>query len=134
MTNSSELFRFLDEKETWFRLYKFTCSLEPDESYMLSYLIDASRHIQIGLADDPDFFLCSMKGFIGSLLTGWSEYQVRTAITKLVNKGFIYKRTINVDGKNSTYIKLNADKISELSDSYDEERLKNRLQSKLVQR
>ena len=110
--------RQLEQDDSYFKLYKFTCQLPMKQSYMLSYLIDADDFVNYRLSDDIGFFMCCKANFINKMLTGWSDYQITSAINELENAGYIYKRVENIDGRNITYIKLNVEAINNLNAKY----------------
>ena len=49
---------YLQKEDNFIKLYKFTCSLPKEQSYMLSYLIDAEAYITNKMPGDDSYFMC----------------------------------------------------------------------------
>lgn len=120
----ADIYGRMSKDEPFIKLYKYTLLLPRDLSVMLSYLISMDTLARMGylnrLDDDPNFFECCKEGFISKTLVGWSVYAIEESINKLINEGYIYKRSIRDGLKQSTYIKLEPMKINSLIDEYYE--------------
>ena len=117
----------LRREDNFIRLYKFTCSLPKEQSYMLSYLIDAEAFVTEQnndvLPDDSRFFHVNKDGFISNLLTGWSVKEINTAIRGLEKAGYIEVRTENIKMRKGTYIRLVYENIKRLIAEYTKGKL-----------
>ena len=113
----------LDLEDNYIKLYKFTCSLPKEQSYMLSYLIDAERFVSVWL--DDDYFEVNKTSFIGKLLTGWSVREIDTALKGLQEAGYISVKTVQVGMRRSTFVKLNVENIQELNEEYKNSSMRN---------
>ena len=106
-------------------IYKFTCCLPREQSYMLSYLIDTEDLISKRLPGDEDYFMCDKEGFIDELLSGWSTYEITSAIKGLEKSGYLNSISKNDGYKRHTYIKLNSEGIKSLITEYKKVKLRN---------
>lgn len=116
----------LEAENNFLKLYKFTCSLPKEQSFMLSYLIDADDFVEVRLRKDSRYFECTNE-FIKALLSGWSDSEINNAQQKLKDAGYIdiYKTTVNNSGcVKYKFICLNIDKIEELRQSFQSNRIK----------
>ena len=105
-------------------IYKFTCCLPKEQSYMLSYLIDTEDFISKRLPDDEEYFMCDKEGFIDELLSGWSTYEITSAIKGLEKSGYLNSISKNDGFKKHTYIKLNYEVIKSLITEYKKVQLR----------
>lgn len=107
--------KILDLEDNYIKLYKFTCSLPKEQSYMLCYLIDAEAFVNNRLSSDPDFFEVNKTTFIHNLLSGWSVKEIDTALKGLKEAGYIYVQTVQLGMIRSTYVKLNIEALNRLN-------------------
>lgn len=103
------------EAPFFFKHFYFTELLPKEQGSMLSYLIAIENYCKVRLKDDPTFFECNIEGFINKKLKGWSVTEIKSAITNLVNSGYVYKRVID---NNKTFLALNYPQIDKLYDKW----------------
>ena len=109
---------YLQKEDNFIKLYKFTCSLPKEQSYMLSYLIDAESFITRKMPGDNNYFMCDKQGFINNLLTGWSVHEITAAIKGLEKAGYVTSISKNEGFERHTYIKLNYEALINLITEY----------------
>ena len=110
----------LSLEDNYIKLYKFAFCLGSKLDVILSVLINAETWVTQGLSDDPDYFKCNIQGFMQNLLTGYSDHEIRSSINKLCDLGLISKRSININGNQSLFIKLNKDAIINYKNMYEQ--------------
>ena len=116
---------YLQKEDNFIKLYKFTCSLPKEQSYMLSYLIDAESFITRKMPGDDNYFMCDKQGFINSLLTGWSVHEITAAIKGLEKAGYVTSISKNEGFERHTYIKLNYEALISLITEYKKLEIRN---------
>lgn len=114
----------LSIEDNFIKVYKFTFELGSKLDVVLSALINAETWVDQGLSDDPDFFRCNVQGFMSNLLTGYSDYEIRSSINRLCDLGLIFKRSVNIGGEKSLFIKLNHDAILAFKEKAENKRYK----------
>ena len=110
--------KLTEKGKGFFKLFKFTTNLPKEQSYMLSYLIDAEDFVDVRLKKDTEYFQCT-NDFIKGALSGWSDAEINNAIQKLEDKGIISTIKISIKCEKymqSRFIKLNEDVIMDLAD------------------
>ena len=100
-------------------LYDWLTVLPPAESAMLAYLIDAEDICFKRDDSDLDYFECTAN-FIRAKCIGWSDSNIKTALSNLENKNIIFIKNIRDNLGNSRYIKISREAISILKDKYEE--------------